>query len=222
MHVSTDPDVVAPGVLGSLLGVTVAAFIVYVVWTRVKQRRHNPGDEAVQPIDEIELTVIGVRMGPEGVDSMVYADTGLPEWASKWEILWSNLVVEEQVLGRGNFGEVKKGTVKKDGKEIQSAIKMLKGQASDRDQKDFMDEFRTMSVIGYHLNVVSLLGACQHQDVLYVALEFLPNGDLHSYLTGLVNSNTAHILTSTKLVKFALDVARGMKHLSDLGVCVSH
>ncbi|XP_038052760.1 angiopoietin-1 receptor-like [Patiria miniata] len=210
--------VVVIGVLSTLLVVIVASVIVYAVWRRVKRRRRNM-DEAVQPpADVMELAGVDVWMRPVGVDSPVYEVMGHPNWAAKWEILWSNLVVGEQVLGRGNFGEVKKGTLKIGGKKTPSAIKMLKGQASDRDQKDFMDELRTMSIIGYHQNVVSLLGACQHQDVLYVALEFLPNGDLHSYLTRFVYSNTADILTSKQLLKFALDVARGMKHLSNLGV----
>ena len=37
------------------------------------------------------------------------------------------------------------------------------GLASPSDRKDFLEEFRTMTKIGYHPNVVSLIGACQHQ-----------------------------------------------------------
>ena len=37
------------------------------------------------------------------------------------------------------------------------------GNASPRDREDFMKEFRTMTDIGSHPNVVSLLGACKHE-----------------------------------------------------------
>ena len=58
------------------------------------------------------------------------------------------------------------------------------------------------------------------KDVLYVALEYLPNGDLRSYLRkARPESDTAECLTSEKLVKFALDVAKGMEYLALSSVC---
>ena len=58
------------------------------------------------------------------------------------------------------------------------------------------------------------------EDVLYVALEYLPYGDLRSYLrTARSQSDSDEdALSPDQLIKFALDVAKGMEHLSKAGV----
>ncbi|XP_038056137.1 angiopoietin-1 receptor-like [Patiria miniata] len=192
----------------------VAVIIIYCARNRMQRR----DDRSAQDIPMNDETTYEVRI--EGMSSTVYEDVGLPSWAAKWEIAWSNLVVEDRVLGRGDFGEVRAGAVKKGGKMTKSAIKILKGNATPEERADFMEEFRTMSSIGYHPNVVSLLGACHHQDLLLVALEYLPNGDLRSYLrTARSQSATDdEALSPDQLVKIAFDVAKGMKHLAISGV----
>ncbi|XP_038062477.1 ALK tyrosine kinase receptor homolog scd-2-like [Patiria miniata] len=145
---------------------------------------------------------------------------GLPSWAKPWEILWSDLLLDDEVLGRGNFGEVRSGAVRIGGKVIRAAIKMLKEHSSSSEKDDFMQELKTMSSVGHHVNIVCLFGACKHQDVLYVALEYLPYGNLRSYLrTARSQSDSDEdALSSDQLVKFALDVAKGMEHLAQAGV----
>ncbi|XP_038062454.1 proto-oncogene tyrosine-protein kinase receptor Ret-like [Patiria miniata] len=145
---------------------------------------------------------------------------GLPSWAQPWEILWSDLLLDDEVLGRGNFGEVRSGAVRIGGKVTRAAIKMIKEQSSSSEKDDFMQELETMSSIGHHVNIVCLFGACKHQDVLYVALEYLPYGDLRSYLrTARSQSDSDEdALSSGQLVQFALDVAKGMEHLAQAGV----
>ncbi len=61
-------------------------------------------------------------------DKDIYENIGLPQWAVDWEIQWTNLIVEDTILGKGNFGEVRLGGIKLKGKVIKAAIKMLKGQ----------------------------------------------------------------------------------------------
>ena len=57
-------------------------------------------------------------------------------------------------------------------------------------------------------------------EVLYVALEYLPNGDLRSYLrTARPESDSDESLSSEQLVAFALDVVKGMEHLATSSVC---
>ncbi|XP_038069673.1 uncharacterized protein LOC119738785 [Patiria miniata] len=190
------------------------------VWIRRKKRRnkYSPPKRTSIKMDRIDYD--DVSLPEDGMTSTVYEDVGLPSWALRWEILWKNLVVDDKVLGQGNFGEVRSGTVNIGGRMTKTAIKILKGHASKTDREDFMEEFRTMTNIGYHPNVVSLLGACQHEDVLYVALEYLPNGDLRSYLRTARSQSESDegALSSEMLIKFALDVAKGMNHLSLSGV----
>ncbi|XP_038061108.1 angiopoietin-1 receptor-like [Patiria miniata] len=144
----------------------------------------------------------------------------LPSWAKGWEILWSDLLLDDEVLGRGNFGKVRSGAVRIGGKVIRAAIKMLKEHSSSFEKDEFMQEFKIMSSIGHHSNIVWLLGACQYQDVLYVALEYLPHGDLRSYLRTARSQSESDedALSFDQLVKFALDVAKGMEHLAKAGV----
>ncbi|XP_022097116.1 angiopoietin-1 receptor-like [Acanthaster planci] len=187
------------------------------MWRKTRTAKNNRPKRTIVEMDEVDYE----KTVPEnGIASTVYEDIGLPSWALRWEIKWKNMVVDDKVLGQGNFGEVRSGTVNIGGKMTKTAVKVLKGQASKTDRDDFMEEFRTMTSIGYHPNVVSLLGACQNEDVLYVALEFLPNGDLRSYLrTGRLESSSGEgALSSDQLIEFALDVAKGMKHLAMSGV----
>ncbi|XP_038060205.1 hemicentin-1-like [Patiria miniata] len=178
------------------------------------------------------------RISPEDVDEHEYDDTippqeetpmissndddeeHLPPWAEGWKVPRCDLIVGERVLGSGNFGEVRSGGVMKDGELTRAAIKMLKGHSLMSERDDFIDELRTTTSIGHHPNVVLLLGACQHRQVLYVALEYLPRGDLRSYLrTARSQSDSDEdALSSYQLVKFALDVANGMEHLAKAGV----
>ena len=56
---------------------------------------------------------------------------------------------------------------------------------------------------------------------LYVALEFITFGDLRTYLRTTRRRDASggmHKLPPTRLLNFALDVAKGMDHLSKLGV----
>ncbi|XP_038061564.1 fibroblast growth factor receptor 2-like [Patiria miniata] len=165
-------------------------------------------DDTIPPQEETPML-------PDGDD-----DNNLPPWAEGWKVPRCDLIMDERVLGRGNFGEVRSGAVMKDGELTRAAIKMLKGHASTSEKDDFIDELRTMTSFGHHPNVVSLLGACQHRQVLYVALEYLPRGDLRSYLrTARSQSDSDEdALSSDQLVKFALDVAKGMEHLAKAGV----
>ncbi|XP_022111315.1 fibroblast growth factor receptor 1-like [Acanthaster planci] len=178
----------------------------------------DSGPDGTSPEDEV--TCQNTLAQQHAIPDEESKDSGLPSWAQGWGIPWSDFFVDERVLGSGNFGEVRSGAVRKDGEVTRAAIKMLKGYASACDRDDFMDELRMMACIGYHPNIVLLLGACQHHDVLHVALEYLPYGDLRSYLrTARSQSDSDEdALSSEQLVKFALDVAKGMEHLSKAGV----
>ncbi|XP_033636736.1 uncharacterized protein LOC117297699 [Asterias rubens] len=207
------------GLLSTLLIVAVAVVIVFVMRSKVKRESHNAQDtRTVGAPVEMNSTDYEVTMD-SSTEAVVYEDVGLPSWAVRWKILRRDLGVDGTVLGRGNFGEVRSGTVDQGGQRTKCAIKILKGRASPTDRQDFLEEFRTMTKIGYHPNVVSLIGACQHQDVLYVALEYLPNGDLRNHLrSSRPDTDSEPSLTSEQLIKFALDVAMGMEHLASSAV----
>ncbi|XP_035668660.1 tyrosine-protein kinase receptor Tie-1-like [Branchiostoma floridae] len=128
------------------------------------------------------------------------------------------------MLGAGHFGEVRKGTVIVDGERIPSAIKILKSGADDASRQDFQQEVDIMRHVGYHTNIVNLLGVCIYQGQQYLALEMAGNGDLLQFLRKSrvqeVNRpkfggvRTLSTLSPAQLLRIACDVATGMDHLS--------
>ena len=71
-----------------------------------------------------------------------------------------------------------------------------------------------MSRIGEHQNVVSLLGACEHDGSMFLCTEYAPNGNLLKFLRNSRRSGEGTI-TQSQLLTFATDVAEGMTYLSD-------
>ncbi|XP_053325866.1 tyrosine-protein kinase receptor Tie-1 [Spea bombifrons] len=131
----------------------------------------------------------------------------------------------EDVIGEGNFGQVIKAMIKKDGVRVNAAIKMLKEFASENDHRDFAGELEVLCKLGHHPNIINLLGACEYRGYLYIAIEYAPYGNLLDFLrksrvleTDPVfarEHGTASTLTSQQLLQFASDVAKGMQYLSE-------
>uniref|UniRef100_A0A3B1IPK7 Tyrosine-protein kinase receptor Tie-1 n=1 Tax=Astyanax mexicanus TaxID=7994 RepID=A0A3B1IPK7_ASTMX len=137
---------------------------------------------------------------------------------------WEDIKFED-VIGEGNFGQVIKAMIKKDGTKMSAAIKMLKEFASENDHRDFAGELEVLCKLGQHPNIINLIGACENRGYLYIAIEFAPYGNLLDFLRKsrvletdpafAKEHGTASTLTSQQLLQFAVDVATGMHYLSD-------
>ncbi|XP_072016268.1 angiopoietin-1 receptor-like [Amphiura filiformis] len=146
-----------------------------------------------------------------------------------WRIPWENMIMENIIIAEGNFGQVMKAVVKKEGVAIEAAVKVLKEGASDSDQRDFMGELDIMAKVGNHPNIVNLIGASENMGVLYVATEYAVHGNLLNLLrqsrcletdpTYANRANTVSTLSQEQLLRFAADVSLGMQHLAEKG-CV--
>ncbi|XP_033636801.1 tyrosine-protein kinase receptor Tie-1-like, partial [Asterias rubens] len=160
------------------------------------------------------------RPAPPPEPQPTYEDVGLPIWANPWSVLWDDLMVGNKVLGKGHFGEVGDGVVRVKGDLCRAAIKKLKENATSADRQHFLEELKTMTLHGSHPNLFKILGACQHEGILYVAMEYLSNGDLRCYLRKArsMEDDGQASLSPQKLLQFALDVAKGMQHLAAHGV----
>lgn len=82
-----------------------------------------------------------------------------------------------RLLGAGNFGEVHEGLYNN---QLKVAIKISKPQAN---MHAFMNEARTMHAL-HHERIVQMLGVCTEppEEPIYIILELVPNGSLHSHL----------------------------------------
>ncbi|XP_041862493.1 tyrosine-protein kinase receptor Tie-1 isoform X2 [Melanotaenia boesemani] len=137
---------------------------------------------------------------------------------------WEDIKFED-VIGEGNFGQVIKAMIKKDGSKMSAAIKMLKEFASENDHRDFAGELEVLCKLGHHPNIINLIGACENRGYLYIAIEYAPFGNLLDFLRKsrvletdpafAKEHGTASTLTSQQLLQFAVDVATGMHYLSD-------
>ncbi|XP_054458689.1 tyrosine-protein kinase receptor Tie-1 isoform X5 [Anoplopoma fimbria] len=137
---------------------------------------------------------------------------------------WEDIKFED-VIGEGNFGQVIKAMIKKDGSKMSAAIKMLKEFASENDHRDFAGELEVLCKLGQHPNIINLIGACENRGYLYIAIEYAPYGNLLDFLRKsrvletdpafAKEHGTASTLTSQQLLQFAVDVATGMHYLSD-------
>ncbi|CAN8238526.1 unnamed protein product [Cochlearia groenlandica] len=108
-----------------------------------------------------------------------------------------------EVIGKGGFGIVYKGTLY-DGRMV--AVKVLKD--SKGNGEDFTNEVASMSQTS-HLNIVSLLGFCSEGSKRAIMYEYLENGSLDKFISG----NTKMKMDWTKLYEIALGVARGLEYL---------
>ena len=59
---------------------------------------------------------------------------------------------------------------------------LLLERAIDTDEKDFLREINLIKSIGFHKNIVNIIGASTHMKPLCLVLEYMPYGDLLHYL----------------------------------------
>ncbi|GFQ65868.1 fibroblast growth factor receptor 2 [Trichonephila clavata] len=148
------------------------------------------------------------------------------------------------VLGQGAFAQVfkaeafglahsvKQQSVEKRGPNSPSvtvAVKMLKELHTDADMTMLVKELELMKVISErkHKNVLNLLGCCTKGGPLYLLVELCEKGNLRDYLRAHRNnsfsgyeepigSKKGENLTFKSLIRYAYQVANGMRYLADL------
>ncbi|XP_048591561.1 LEAF RUST 10 DISEASE-RESISTANCE LOCUS RECEPTOR-LIKE PROTEIN KINASE-like 2.5 [Brassica napus] len=109
-----------------------------------------------------------------------------------------------EVVGRGGFGTVYKGTLS-DGRRV--AVKVLK-DSKGYSGEDFINEVASISQTS-HVNIVTLLGFCYEGSKRAILYEFLENGSLDKLIT----SKRPSIMDCVDLYGIALGVARGLEYL---------
>ncbi|XP_041469443.1 uncharacterized protein LOC121419171 [Lytechinus variegatus] len=170
-----------------------------------------------------------------------------PDVMDRWEISPARIKVGD-VLGEGAFGQVLKGLVvgriwshqsslsaivpreATHGEHTVVAVKMLHKFAEDTQKQEFLREIELMKELGYHPNVVSLLGCCTIQDPICLLVEHCYYGDLLHFLrirrpqmfdqfkTGRApRTPCKDTLRPLDLLSFARQIAMGMEYISQKG-----
>ncbi|XP_029920801.1 tyrosine-protein kinase Fer isoform X2 [Myripristis murdjan] len=122
----------------------------------------------------------------------------------KW-ILNHEDVLLGDLLGKGNFGEVFKGTLQRDKTPV--AVKTCKEDLPPELKIRFLSEARILKQYD-HPNIVKLIGVCTQRQPIYIVMELVPGGDFLSFLRKKKDE-----LKTKQLIRFAADAAAGMTYL---------
>ncbi|CAA7050507.1 unnamed protein product [Microthlaspi erraticum] len=112
----------------------------------------------------------------------------------------------KQLLGKGGFGQVFKGTLP--GSEAEIAVKRVSHDSS-QGMREFLAEIATIGRLR-HPNLVRLLGYCRYKEELYLVYDFMPNGSLDRYLYG---GSDQEQLSWNQRFKIIKDVASALSYL---------
>ncbi|XP_058095449.1 integrin-linked protein kinase 1-like isoform X1 [Magnolia sinica] len=126
--------------------------------------------------------------------------------------------IDPSELDFANSVDITKGTYRiATWQGTQVAVKTLAEDVfSDEDKvRAFMDELALLQKIR-HPNVVQFLGAVTQSSPMMIVTEYLPKGDLRTFLKRRGALKPAHA------VKFALDIARGMNYLHENKPAIIH
>ncbi|XP_036594361.1 tyrosine-protein kinase Fer isoform X1 [Trichosurus vulpecula] len=121
----------------------------------------------------------------------------------KWVLSHEDVTLGE-LLGKGNFGEVYKGTLKD---KTAVAVKTCKEDLPQELKIKFLQEAKILKQYD-HPNIVKLIGVCTQRQPIYIIMELIPGGDFLSFLRKKKDE-----LKPRQLVKFSLDAASGMAYL---------
>ncbi|KAM9781866.1 macrophage colony-stimulating factor 1 receptor 2 [Syngnathus typhle] len=144
-----------------------------------------------QPKYEIRWKIVESCYG----NNYTFVDPGLLPYNNlKWEFPRDKLRLGG-VLGSGAFGKVVEATAYGLGSqdETRVAVKMLKPSAHSEEREALMCELKILSHLGYHDNIVNLLGACTRGGPVLMITEYCFHGDLLNFL----RARAHHLVAAT-------------------------
>ncbi|XP_047133483.2 uncharacterized protein LOC100207579 isoform X2 [Hydra vulgaris] len=137
-----------------------------------------------------------------------------------WEIFPENITLDKKI-GEGAFGTVFNAKISAkvlaktkncnqilplfDNKEDSTfyvAVKLLKDGANQSESDDFYEEISLMKGIGYHKNIVNIIGCSTIKKPLCLIVEFMENGDLLQFLRSRRNKFYASKMDGVPSVSF--------------------
>ncbi|XP_061754952.1 macrophage colony-stimulating factor 1 receptor 2 isoform X1 [Nerophis ophidion] len=117
-------------------------------------------------------------------NNYTFVDPNQLPYNLKWEFPRDKLRLGA-VLGSGAFGKVVEATaygLSTEEDVTRVAVKMLKPSAHSEEREALMCELKILSYLGYHDNIVNLLGACTQGGPMLMITEYCSHGDLLNFL----------------------------------------
>nr|CAD2197929.1 unnamed protein product [Meloidogyne enterolobii] len=160
-----------------------------------------------------------------------------------WELDWDQIIFTSEQLGKGSFGEVRKGILTKvelnspyfgcqlnnirEGSPI--AVKILSDHLIEQERQNFLCEMEIMKLLrNSHRCIVQMIGCISIPDTtLGLVLEFCSNGNLLNYLRKLseeqqklakenkIKIEKENERINSDFMRFSWQICDGMKFLSE-------
>ncbi|XP_034227014.1 serine/threonine-protein kinase STY17-like isoform X2 [Prunus dulcis] len=125
------------------------------------------------------------------------------EKPGNWEIDRRLLKIGDRIAS-GSCGDLYRGIYL--GQDV--AVKILRSEhLNDALEDEFAQEVEILRQV-HHRNVVRFIGACTKSPHLCIVTEYMPGGSLYDYL-----HKNHNVLKLSELLKFAIDVCKGMEYL---------
>ncbi|XP_028278334.1 macrophage colony-stimulating factor 1 receptor 2 isoform X2 [Parambassis ranga] len=162
--------VFTPTLIGALSAAAILLLLLLVVFYKYRQK----------PKYEIRWKIIESTNG----NNYTFVDPTLLPYNQKWEFPRDKLRLGA-VVGSGAFGKVVEATaygLGTDNEVTRVAVKMLKPSAHSEEREALMSELKILSHLGYHDNIVNLLGACTRGGPMLMITEYCSHGDLLNFL----------------------------------------
>ncbi|XP_077993623.1 tyrosine-protein kinase Fer-like isoform X2 [Glandiceps talaboti] len=125
----------------------------------------------------------------------------------QWDLTHDDIIIGD-FLGKGNFGDVVKGILKKDRTPV--AVKTCRENVDPSVRQKFLMEARILRQYD-HPNIVKLVGVCTERHPIYIVMEFVAGGDFLSFLRNKGGSQTIG-----QLVRMSENAAAGMAYLASM------
>uniref|UniRef100_A0A1A8K9A6 receptor protein-tyrosine kinase n=1 Tax=Nothobranchius kuhntae TaxID=321403 RepID=A0A1A8K9A6_NOTKU len=148
--------------------------------SRIATQLQDINKKPCKPKFEIRWKIIESTDG----NNYTFVDPTQLLYNQKWEFPRDKLRLGA-VLGSGAFGKVVEATAYGLGTEDKAtrvAVKMLKPRAHSEERDALMSEMKILSHLGYHDNIVNLLGACTRGGPMLMITEYCSHGDLLNFL----------------------------------------
>ncbi|XP_063404382.1 ephrin type-B receptor 3-like [Mytilus trossulus] len=121
------------------------------------------------------------------------------------------LDIGDDVLGRGHFSEVRKGSLQFASRETSAQVVAVKVLNSNNTERQFRNETGIMRELE-HLNIIAFIGVNKKM----IVMEYADMGSLQKYLC--TRRRQKQPLHLCRMIQICMDVAAGMKYLADLRI----
>ncbi|KAK9537075.1 hypothetical protein VZT92_006811 [Zoarces viviparus] len=158
-----------PALIGALSAAVLLLLLLLVVFYKWRQK----------PKYEIRWKIIENTDG----NNYTFIDPLQLPYNQEWEFPRDKLRLGA-VVGSGAFGKVVEATAYGLGTDdaTRVAVKMLKPSAHSEERNALMSELKILGHLGYHDNIVNLLGACTRGGPMLMITEYCSHGDLLNFL----------------------------------------